>query len=275
VARVQSNSNMDNLTVPVARLAVTSPWPNLRGIYTLSCHHEGRPAFRRVMKEGMDPLATTWIFFSSRFGPGNRWYFGTALPGESSMRSFSIALEDSAGAPSPELARWPYEDIFEVKVVQDEDEENEYFFPRCGENGQTGGGHRTNHNFDRLAMDKNLEVLGLPGGGSPNMATVKKEYRRLALLYHPDKPTGNKELFQRLQNAYEAVVEGLLRESGRAQCSQPEAEAGGGRNRKPPSEAEEDNGTQTTDTEGMQGISEMERNIRRQKALDAALRRQT
>ena len=35
---------------------------------------------------------------------------------------------------------------------------------------------------------------------------IKKAYRKLALKLHPDKPEGNTEKFQKLQNAYEALI---------------------------------------------------------------------
>merc|ERR1711972_458685 len=99
------------------------------------------------------------------------------------------------------------------------------------------------------------------------------EYRRLALLHHPDKPTGDKETFQRLQNAYEAVVEVLLQEGGLKQglrCNK--AEAGEGGTRQTRSGTKENNMEQAAGTEDRQELSEVERHARRQNALEAALR---
>jgi len=40
------------------------------------------------------------------------------------------------------------------------------------------------------------EILNIPVGAS--VAEVKKQYRKLSLVYHPDKETGNEKLFMKL-----------------------------------------------------------------------------
>ncbi|CAN0036476.1 unnamed protein product, partial [Hapterophycus canaliculatus] len=48
------------------------------------------------------------------------------------------------------------------------------------------------------------EVLGLPKGTS-DAAQIKKAYRKQALRFHPDKPTGDKEKFQAISEAFEVL----------------------------------------------------------------------
>ena len=36
------------------------------------------------------------------------------------------------------------------------------------------------------------------------MSEIKKQYRKLSKLYHPDKEGGNQELFMKIAKAYEA-----------------------------------------------------------------------
>tara|TARA_R110002020_G_scaffold473776_3_gene703562 strand:- start:192 stop:572 length:381 start_codon:yes stop_codon:yes gene_type:complete len=36
---------------------------------------------------------------------------------------------------------------------------------------------------------------------------IKKQYRKLALLYHPDKPTGTHNLFTQLNSSYNTLIE--------------------------------------------------------------------
>jgi len=266
------------------RLAVISPYGNLRGIYVPCDAHEGRPAFVRVVKEGMDPAATTCIFFSTIFGPGARWFFGKSLPDGKSMRSFSISLEDTEAAQSPEAACWPLEDIFDVREATEEDDRNEYFSP-TGISGPRSEGFNPISGYLGASMDNDLSVLGLTTGRCgdlPTLEVVRGAYRKQALRLHPDKG-GETRQFQVLQNAYEALVEALIRscEGTRSPVASP-AGQGEARQRKTPSETgmgrgQEGSGQHASPGDGAdEGLElpESEKRIRRQNALTAALRRQ-
>eukprot|EP00928_Gymnodinium_smaydae_P082748 TRINITY_DN66045_c0_g1_i1.p1 TRINITY_DN66045_c0_g1~~TRINITY_DN66045_c0_g1_i1.p1 ORF type:complete len:577 (-),score=151.53 TRINITY_DN66045_c0_g1_i1:45-1775(-) len=89
-------------------LVVKSPYPNLRGTYVESGSNDGKLAF---VRQGD---ASTWIFYSTRFGRGPCWYFGRSLPSLGSLSSFCCS-EDGRGS-SPEEATWPSGDIYEVSV---------------------------------------------------------------------------------------------------------------------------------------------------------------
>lgn len=258
------------LPTQTLRFAVVSPYGTLRGIYECIDTHEGRPAFVRVMADGMDPSATTCIFFSSVFGKGARWYFGTSLPKWSStggsMRSFCISLEeDSSVIHSPEQAQWPSEDVFEMREATEEDDANMYFFPKGPSGPRPEGFHPSNAQIGE-SMQDNLEVLGLSKGGLPSLDIVRGSYRKRALALHPDKG-GTKEQFQVLQNAYEAVIEALIRcgRGPRSKSAKYEDPVGGGRQEETPDEPDINEGTE---------VSEAEKHLRRQRALEAALRRQ-
>lgn len=97
------------------RLAVASPYPNLRGKYVETGTHEGRPAFSSEEAPAGGSgrsTAQTWIFYSTKFGRGPCWYFGRSLPERGSLSSFCCSEGDTA---SPEDARWPPDDIAHVK----------------------------------------------------------------------------------------------------------------------------------------------------------------
>lgn len=269
------------------RLAVVSPYGTLRGIYSCIDTHEGHPAFARVMKDGMDPSATTCVFYTSMFGTGARWYFGTALPKWSStggsMRSFSISLGDASGLQSPEHAQWPGEDIFEIRDATDEDEENIYFFPK-GPNEPRRDGFNPKTPQVGESMHSNLKVLGLPTGTLPSLETLRGAYRKLARTLHPDKG-GTKEEFQVLQSAYEAVVEVVIQSGGgvQSEVSTQTGPCGGCHQETTPDVPDTRAGYKepTPDEPDMLGdayanpeLSEEEKQIRRQKALEAALERQ-
>lgn len=263
---------MTNVLQPswTKRLAVVSPYGTLRGIYTCIDTHEGRPAFVRDMKDGMDPAATTCIFYTRIFGEGARWYFGTALPKWSStggsMRSFSISLGDSSDCQSPEFADWASEDIFEVRDATDEDDRNAYFFP----SGPRPDGFDSSSTQVGESMRGNLKVLGLPAVGLPSLEIVRGAYRKLALTLHPDKG-GTKDRFQVLQNAYEAVIEVLIRSGGgaRHQVSAHTEPDGGCRQGATPDETDVGGGAHESAE-----LPAVDKHIRRQMALEAALRRQ-
>ena len=40
---------------------------------------------------------------------------------------------------------------------------------------------------------------------------IKKKYREMSLIYHPDKPTGNEKLFMKLTKAYDALTDETAR----------------------------------------------------------------
>jgi hypothetical protein len=245
------------------RLAVLSPYGNLRGIYVLRSTHEGKPAYVRLVKGGMDSTATTCIFFTSTFSSEARWYFGKSLPDDKpcgcSMESFCSAPGD---ATFPEAAHWPHEDIFKVREATDEDEENMYFFPHASRR-QPGGFNPGDGScgYVGASIGNQLLVLGLSKADF-TMRSVRAAYRRLVLQLHPDKG-GDKERFQAMQNAYEAVIQALTGES-----RQSEAEPG-------VPEAQSSQSTPTGNaTVQVPKLSEVERDSRRQRAMEAALRRQ-
>ena len=49
------------------------------------------------------------------------------------------------------------------------------------------------------------EILGIPLGAS--QGEIKKAYRRLSLILHPDKDTGNEKEFMKLSKAYQALTD--------------------------------------------------------------------
>lgn len=49
------------------------------------------------------------------------------------------------------------------------------------------------------------EILGVSMSASPK--EIKKKYREMSLIYHPDKPTGNEKLFMKLTKAYDALTD--------------------------------------------------------------------
>jgi len=63
---------------------------------------------------------------------------------------------------------------------------------------------------DTIAFDP-LEILGIPAGSTP--AQIKKAYRQLSLIYHPDKETGDQERFVKITKAYAALTDDTAREN--------------------------------------------------------------
>ena len=49
------------------------------------------------------------------------------------------------------------------------------------------------------------EILGVSYDSSAK--EIKKKYREMSLIYHPDKPTGNEKLFMKLTKAYDALTD--------------------------------------------------------------------
>merc|ERR1719310_1593493 len=53
------------------------------------------------------------------------------------------------------------------------------------------------------------EILGV--AVSADKKTIKSQYKKLSLIYHPDKPTGNDKLFMKLKKAYDALTDETAR----------------------------------------------------------------
>jgi hypothetical protein len=49
---------------------------------------------------------------------------------------------------------------------------------------------------------------------------LKKQYYKLSMLHHPDRPTGNTQAFQDLQNEYEKLIKQVLKGSNLSQTEQ-------------------------------------------------------
>merc|ERR1719412_1592077 len=54
-----------------------------------------------------------------------------------------------------------------------------------------------------------FEILGV--STSSTAKEIKKKYKKLSLIYHPDKPTGNDKLFMKLKKAYDALTDETAR----------------------------------------------------------------
>jgi len=61
-----------------------------------------------------------------------------------------------------------------------------------------------------LAQYDPYAVLGIALGATSR--DIKNAYRKLSLFYHPDKPTGNAEMFQKIAKAYEALTDPVARD---------------------------------------------------------------
>jgi len=53
-------------------------------------------------------------------------------------------------------------------------------------------------------MASSYELLGIPQTATKEQ--IKKAYRKLSLVYHPDRPTGNQDMFVRIKSAYEDLM---------------------------------------------------------------------
>jgi hypothetical protein len=70
--------------------------------------------------------------------------------------------------------------------------------------------------FFHFALQQRLGLALTAFSSSPTLASTlsrRSAYRRLSLLHHPDKPTGDQALFQSLAKAYEALVDPVAREN--------------------------------------------------------------
>ena len=54
------------------------------------------------------------------------------------------------------------------------------------------------------------EVLGVPENATPDQ--IKKQYRRLSLEHHPDRPNGSDAKFKEINEAYETLSNDTKRE---------------------------------------------------------------
>jgi len=66
----------------------------------------------------------------------------------------------------------------------------------------------TNFNFHQNFSSNSIDpykVLGVSKGDS--LEKIKKVYKRLVKIYHPDSETGNSEMFKRIQEAYQKIME--------------------------------------------------------------------
>ena len=57
-----------------------------------------------------------------------------------------------------------------------------------------------------ITKEHGLKVLEI-NDSNPSIETIKKQYRILALRYHPDKPSGSTESFHKLTEAYDFLIQ--------------------------------------------------------------------
>lgn len=55
-----------------------------------------------------------------------------------------------------------------------------------------------------MSIEQHYKVLGL--SLSAKKSDIKTAYRKLSMVYHPDRPTGNKDMFIKIKSAYEALM---------------------------------------------------------------------
>lgn len=76
-------------------------------------------------------------------------------------------------------------------------------------------------------MENHYETLGV--NENDTHETIKKKYRKLSLKYHPDKPTGDVEMFKKITGAYEVVGDEDKRKEYDMKRKNPFANMGMGR----------------------------------------------
>ena len=90
-----------------------------------------------------------------------------------------------------------------------EEEENEFGKRKKGKSKPN-----TNQQYSPPPVSSNKEdqkiinamnLLGVTDRNDVN--EIKKKYRKLAMQYHPDKPTGNEEMFKQIGNAYSLLMD--------------------------------------------------------------------
>merc|ERR1712159_596534 len=84
-----------------------------------------------------------------------------------------------------------------------------YFGGYPGENGMPsqGSGRGPSEQIDNTSY---YEMLGVDKNASEN--DIKKAFRKLAMKWHPDRPTGNKETFQKMQVAHDVLIDAEKRQ---------------------------------------------------------------
>ncbi|XP_010471995.1 PREDICTED: uncharacterized protein LOC104751689 [Camelina sativa] len=91
-----------------------------------------------------------------------------------------------------------------------------YFFKNKVNQQSTAGGPSEDEVSRLLNCADHYSALGLARYGNVDMAYVKREYRKKAMLVHPDKNMGNEraaEAFKKLQNAYEVLLDSVKQKS--------------------------------------------------------------
>ncbi|KAJ3669306.1 hypothetical protein LUZ60_011256 [Juncus effusus] len=105
--------------------------------------------------------------------------------------------------------------------VQDQDETFQFGYQRSTDRGpgeaSTSGELNSEEEIERLlnCVD-HYSALGLPRFAVSDPTCLKKEYRKKAMLVHPDKNLGNEkaaEAFKKLQNAYEILLDSLKKKT--------------------------------------------------------------
>ena len=61
--------------------------------------------------------------------------------------------------------------------------------------------------FKTESMMTNVNQVSI----SADKKQIKSQYKKLSLIYHPDKPTGNDKLFMKLKKAYDALTDETAR----------------------------------------------------------------
>lgn len=70
----------------------------------------------------------------------------------------------------------------------------------------SGGAYKPKGHKNQDDMDRCLKILELETGVDYTQKEIKKAYRRLAMIHHPDMPTGSHEAFVQLGMAMEYLV---------------------------------------------------------------------
>lgn len=75
----------------------------------------------------------------------------------------------------------------------------------------------------RLAVNDPYRVLGVAADASP--FEIKKQYLKLAKIYHPDRPKGDKAKFQDIHEAYEMLKDGQYQQRSNEHPMDPQGPA--------------------------------------------------